>query len=451
MAYIGMVVASKLNGFSIAKIKEHLVSSSGLKSFASNSLWSVLGAFFSKGLNFISISLIAKLLGPEIFGEYNVVQTTIGLFGSVSGLGLGLAATKLIAEWKRKDNTKTGDIIGTFYAMSLMISWAVFLIFFLSSGWVAESFFNNSSLKIYFQITAFIVVFDSLNGVQNGIMTGFESFKKMTIINMVIGILSAPILLLGAYLNGLLGVTIALLFTRFINVFIYRFILQKEFLNFNIKSKIVFNKEVVKSILGISIPSFLSGLTTSPVNWFATSLFVHQPGGYQSLGVYNAANQLRTLVLFLPDSAGRVAMPMMASAYGHGDLKKFKSTVLITFLSNLVMSIIPALFILLFGGLFQQFLGVQYQLTTELIVVVLATGVLIALTNAVGYVFICSNWVWCDFYLRIVWGITLVLLISFYGRFNGALGYSLSFTGAYMIYFLIQLIVTMKILYFNRI
>lgn len=130
---------------------------------------------------------------------------------------------------------------------------------------------------------------------------------------------------------------------------------------------------------------------------------------------------------------------MMASAYGRRDLKRFKSTVLMTFLSNLLMSIFPALFILFFGRLFQQFLGVQYLLTTGLIIVVLATGVLIALTNAVGYIFICSNMVWIDFYLRIIWGVVLLFLIWFYGRYNGPLGYGISIMGAYTIYLLVQL------------
>src|SRR5450759_4260385 len=90
--------------------------------FFVNSFWAILGSFISKGINFASIVWIARILGPGIFGEYNVIQTTVGMFGTVSGLGLGLASTKLIAEWREKDIHKVGRIIGTLYLLSFLVS-----------------------------------------------------------------------------------------------------------------------------------------------------------------------------------------------------------------------------------------------------------------------------------------------------------------------------------------
>lgn len=431
---------------------KYLSSFSGqLGAFSKNSFWSVLGAFFSKGLNFIIISLIAKQLGPSLFGEYNVVQTTLGLFGTVSGLGLGLAATKLIAEWKGKDSIKVGKLIGTFYGMSMLISWSISLAFFFLSNWVAEHFFNNVNLTIYFQITSVIVVLDSLNGVQNGILSGFESFKKITTTNIILGIFTSPFLLIGSFYYGLLGLTIALLLTRLFTVLAFRFILFSEYKKFNVISRVSFDKEIVKSILKISIPSFLSSMTTNPINWLSTSLFVQQPGGYSNLGLFNAANQLKTLVLFLPDSAGRVAMPMMASSYGHQDFVKFKKTVLLTLISNILFSILPAIVVFLASGYIQVLFGVQYEFSNTLIIIVLLIGILIAITNAVGYIFICSNLVWFDFYIRLFWGVALVLLIYFYGRFNGASGYGLSVLGAEVVHLLSQFFTLLYFFYIRKI
>lgn len=86
----------------LLKVNKNLLKSS----FAINSLWAIMSLFVSKGLNFITIAYVAKTLGPKQFGEFNVIQTTVGLFGTVSGLGLGLAATKLIAEFKDVDQKK---------------------------------------------------------------------------------------------------------------------------------------------------------------------------------------------------------------------------------------------------------------------------------------------------------------------------------------------------------
>ncbi len=407
----------------------------------SNSLWAVLGSFASKGINFASIAWIAKILGPESFGEYNVIQTTMGMFGTVSGLGMGLAATKLIAEFRGRDNAKVNKLISTLYVLSFLISLCVAIVFFVTSGLVASSLLNNENLTILLQITSVIVIFDAINGVQNGVLTGFEAFKEITFINILVAIVSAPLLVFGAYAYDLLGLTVMLLLTRLINVIVNKIYLNNKLKKDNICVKIEINKDVLKSIFAIGIPSFLSGLSTSPVNWITTSIFVNQPLGYQNLGLYNTANQLRTLVLLLPDSAGKVTMPQLANAFGNLDFKRFNKTVLITFVWNLVLSVVPALFLFFFGGLFKQFFGGQFELNDDLILVVLLTGISISVTNAIGYIFICSNLIWYDFILRIFWGIALIVLIFFYGRFNGALGYGVSILGASIVHMVAQIFI----------
>lgn len=409
--------------------------------FFTNSLWAILGSFISKGINFVSIAWIARTLGPEMFGEYNVIQTTVGMFGTVSGLGLGLAATKLIAEFRDRDIIKVGRIISTLYLLSFIISFVVAIVFFSTAGFVSNSLLNNDRLTLLLQITSVIVVFDAINGVQNGVLSGFEAFKEMTFIGIIAGIISAPLLMIGVFYYGLVGLTVMLLFSRLINVVANRIYLQKKFKFYSIHVTPQMNKDILKSIFDIGIPSFLSSLSTSSFNWGTTSLFVNQPLGYQSIGTYNTANQLRTIVLLLPDSAGKVTMPQLANSFGNQDLKKFKKTVVVTFFWNLILSVVPAVVLFFFGGLFQEFFGARFNLNNYLILIVLVTGILIALNNAIGYILICSNLIWYDFILRIFWGFALILLILFYGRYNGALGYAISILGASIVHMIAQVFI----------
>ena len=406
--------------------------------FFTNSLWAISGSFISKGINFASIAWIARILGPEMFGEYNVIQTTVGMFGTFSGLGLGLAATKLIAEFRDRDIIKVGRIISTLYLLSFLISFTVAIIFFSTAGLVSNNLLNNDKLTMLLQITSVIVIFDAIAGVQNGVLSGFEAFKEITFIGVIVGILSAPLLVIGTIYYGMTGLTVMLLLSRIINVAANRIYLNKKFKTHKIRVRPQINKDVLKNIFDIGIPSFLSGLSTSPVSWITTSIFVNQPLGYQSLGTYNTANQLRTLVLLLPDSAGKVTMPQLANAFGNQDIKKFNKIVVITFLWNLVLSVLPALVLFFFGGLFQNFFGDKFNLSSSLIAVVLATGILVALTNAIGYIFICSNLIWYDFILRIFWGVALIILILLYGRHNGAIGYAISILGASIVHMIAQ-------------
>ena len=244
-----------------------------------NSIWAVLGSFISKGLNFMAFAFIAKILGPKSFGEYNVIQTTIGLFGTLSGLGLGLAATKLVAELRSKDKVKAGQMIGTLYALSIIISFFVAIVFYFGSEWIALFLLGNNDLVLLLQITCIIVVFDAINGVQNGVMAGFELFKGIAFINLITGLLSAPLMAIGTFYGGLNGLTVMLLFSRLLAVIITRIYLKKIFTEYELVIDTKIDKERLKPIFGISIPSFLSSMSTSPVNWISTFIFVNRPNG----------------------------------------------------------------------------------------------------------------------------------------------------------------------------
>lgn len=61
-------------------------------------LWSFGGAAASRGFTLVASVMTARLLGVEAFGELGAVQSTIGMFAVFAGFGLGLTATKYVAQ-----------------------------------------------------------------------------------------------------------------------------------------------------------------------------------------------------------------------------------------------------------------------------------------------------------------------------------------------------------------
>ena len=57
--------------------------------FARGVAWSLIGALMSQGSNLAASVLIARLMGRARFGEYGMIQSTVGMFGIFAGLGLG--------------------------------------------------------------------------------------------------------------------------------------------------------------------------------------------------------------------------------------------------------------------------------------------------------------------------------------------------------------------------
>src|SRR4051794_36362585 len=76
--------------------------------FAIGAFWSLMGAAGSRGLTLAASVLAARLLGTTGFGEVGMVQSTHGLFGVLAGTGLGLAATKYVAEYHATDRGRAG-------------------------------------------------------------------------------------------------------------------------------------------------------------------------------------------------------------------------------------------------------------------------------------------------------------------------------------------------------
>ena len=57
-----------------------------------------------------------------------------------------------------------------------------------------------------------------------------------------------------------------------------------------------------------------------PMIWLANSFLVRQPGGYGEMALYSAANNLRILVLFLPNVMNSVGLSVLNNEKAKGDM-----------------------------------------------------------------------------------------------------------------------------------
>ena len=59
----------------------------------------------------IASMVVARILGKNEFGELGMIQSTVGMLGVFAGFGLGLTATKHVAELKHSNPERTGRIL----------------------------------------------------------------------------------------------------------------------------------------------------------------------------------------------------------------------------------------------------------------------------------------------------------------------------------------------------
>ncbi|NOZ40854.1 MAG: oligosaccharide flippase family protein [Planctomycetes bacterium] len=70
------------------------------------------GAVISRGLMLVASILVARMLGKTVYGELGMIRSTVGMFGVFAGFGLGLTATKHVAEFRESDPERAGRIVG---------------------------------------------------------------------------------------------------------------------------------------------------------------------------------------------------------------------------------------------------------------------------------------------------------------------------------------------------
>ena len=63
-----------------------------------DSFWALLGNLIGKGLPFVAGIFVARLLGSESYGEFGLIKSSLISIALFSSFGLGITATKFIAE-----------------------------------------------------------------------------------------------------------------------------------------------------------------------------------------------------------------------------------------------------------------------------------------------------------------------------------------------------------------
>ena len=144
--------------------------------FARGVFWAMAGTATAQALNLLSSILVARLLGKAVFGGLGMILSTVGMFGTLAGLGLGLTGTKYIAEFRASDPERAGRIIGmagvTAFISGILISGILFGI----APYLAARTLSAPALGLELRISCGMLLFSAMNGNQIGALAGFEAF-----------------------------------------------------------------------------------------------------------------------------------------------------------------------------------------------------------------------------------------------------------------------------------
>lgn len=312
----------------------HSVSHTAKAPFASESLrsrfkqgvtWNIVGAVSTQGSTFLANVIIANLLGRGAFGEFSMVYSTLVALAGIAQMYTGIAATKYVAEFRSVDRERTGRILGLCSATTFIGGIVAGAILALIAPWLAANVLNAPSLGLPLALGSVFVVFSAVNGFQVGALAGLESYQAIARIGIAQGVFHVSVTTAMAYIWGLEGAVVGLVASNVLRWVLFERAVRREAIRQGIKIHVRGAWKERRVLEQFIVPAALAGLWGLPALWLANAILVRQPGGYDQMGLFAAANNLRALILFLPSLLNNVGTSLINNQLGIGDQRCYRA------------------------------------------------------------------------------------------------------------------------------
>ncbi|MBK6741985.1 MAG: oligosaccharide flippase family protein [Hydrogenophilales bacterium] len=410
---------------------DRFAASTVAKRLARGSMWGLLGSAASRILVLLAMIIVARILGKVSFGEFGVIQATLGVAGLMAGIGLGNTGTRFVAQHASTNPEQAGRIIGLVRG----VSWIAILLFagiiVLTSSEIADSILGAPHLHTALSWGVWLMATNVLRGVQTGVISGFERFDLVAKLNILEGIVSIVAMVIMARTYGVVGVLLGMALGGITAWLAGHYCLRTELRKRNIDVRYRGAFKDWRILSGYSLPSLMANLVATPVLWFCMTLVARSPNGYAEMGIYNAAYQWHGPMIFIPMILMSTSIPLLVQEWESGNIKRFRTVTLWLGALTLIIAVPPVLLISTLSPWVMSFYGQGFSDGWLILVLLLAAAPFHALTNISTGALLCMNQTWRVFGLNVVWGITMLFMTFFLVPTLSIIGLALAFLSAY--------------------
>lgn len=383
--------------------------------------WSMAGAATSRGLMLAAWVFAARMLGKIGYGELGMIQSTIGMFGVFAGFGLGLTATKHVAEFRQSDPLRAGNIISLSGVVAMVTGGLMAIGLFLFAPWLAEHSINAPHLTGVLRISAVMLFLSALNGAQTGALSGFEAFKTIAYVNLVVGLISFPILIAGVYFGGLTGAVWAMTINLGVNWLLNHVALRKEMRRYRVPFTLKTYHRELSILWRFSLPAVLAGFMVTPISWLCNAILVNQPMGYAEMGILNASNQWRILFMFIPSMILQAVLPVMSETNSRDELKpSFRKTLDLTQSVLLAITLPIGTVLMYLSDSIMWLYGVEFRTGSTVLIGIVSGALISSIGASTGPALQAKGRIWIGVLFNLTYGIILLGIVFLSAKRLGA-------------------------------
>jgi O-antigen/teichoic acid export membrane protein len=269
----------------------------------------VFGRFIALFISGVAFIIVARVLGPSVYGIYTIALAFSGFFGAIADLGVNTAVNKFIGQYlasgKKEDIER---IISNGYVSVIISGLAFTLIAFLLSGFIAVHLLGGAGNTYIVQIVSFCIISAMLFALSYYIMIGFGKGKYVALVIIIQSVFQSVASVVFALMGfGAIAPILGLLIGYSASVITVLTLLIGKFrIRFRMPSM-----KYIKKLLGFSSPisvynglrGFIYSLSPIVLGIFTTTVIV---------GNFGVAIRVSSIITNLTDALGLAVLPMFA-------------------------------------------------------------------------------------------------------------------------------------------
>jgi O-antigen/teichoic acid export membrane protein len=373
------------------------------KRIVSGTFWSVIGNGFGKTFTFVAMIFVIRILGKEVFGEFGLIRSTATTFVVFSNFGMGLTATKYIAELLHTDKERVGRIISLTYVSTFFTSLIVAIAFYFAVPWFYESQLNTPHLAEVMRLGAVLLFLSTFMGTQISVMTGFRDFRGLAITTGFIGILSLPIYVLGAGWYGIYGIMISVILCAVFNILMNSMFIYRNIKKYQLHYDFIKAYKEYPILWNSNLPIVICNILYVGMIWLVQIMLRLQHNGTIELGEYYAAQNIQIAFCFLPTLITTVFFPNLCEIGGTRQNRWYWNVVKKGLILQAAISLLILLPLFLFPNFLMRLNGDEF----------IGRGFILFAVGIWGWLCILCSTGWCVIVdQQKVWFTVLVLIIE---------------------------------------
>jgi O-antigen/teichoic acid export membrane protein len=304
------------------------------------------GTIIGTLLGFIGTVIIVRYLTTEDYGLFSLALTVIGILAGLSTLGLGSGATRYIAYFKGKqDSKKIFGVIVSSIQITLTASVLCSIFLFLASDAISMAIVHNNDLSTILRILSITIPFSILSVTVLSIFRGFGVVEpKVYFSDVLQQILRIPFFIAVVFLGlALIGAVYAYLGVIVITCVALIMYAAKKLPAF-IQKEGHF-EPMRKELLYFSLPLFGEGILAIIIT-STDKLMLGYFKTPETVGLYSVALSLANFIPIVLTSLAFIYLPIMSQLFSKNLFDEMKRTYAV--LTKWVFSATLPIFLIMF-------------------------------------------------------------------------------------------------------